>query len=117
MGSGSVILPNFDLKGPYYAIEIYTVFLTKKNQSFSVRFLNFVRKSVRLEKRLFWYFTVENTRITRLGYSRVLKSGSSGYGYSRNLKSRVRVSRVLKKVGFGREISLIDTLVLRTTFT
>ena len=33
------------------------------------------------------------------------KSGSGGYGNSRNLKCRVRVCRVLKKVGFGREFS------------
>ena len=45
------------------------------------------------------------TRNTRLGYVRVLKSGSGGYGNSRNLKSRVRVCRVLKNVGFGREFS------------
>ena len=33
------------------------------------------------------------------------KSGSGGYGNFRNLKSRVRVCRVLKKLGFGREFS------------
>ena len=33
------------------------------------------------------------------------KSGSGGYGNFRNLKSRVRVCRVLKKLGFRRELS------------
>jgi len=33
------------------------------------------------------------------------KSSSGGYKNSRNLKSRARVCRVLKRLGFGREFS------------
>ena len=36
------------------------------------------------------------------------KSGSGGFGYTRIFKCRVRVSQVLKKVGFGRVISGLD---------